>query len=312
MAQADQISRIEALRKKAISGAGSLQPWEGYFDLRAKEMEALLSSFDLEDQGICLEIGCANGFNSCLLSDRSKRIIATDLLKEDMKTHSQGMSTARQLFSMMDAKNCTALSCSGEELPFRDSSFDMVFSFNTLEHIPQKSKTVKEINRVLKKGGLAVIVVPNFFERIFYPFVFYKYMITRAAQHLFSKLFKKNGQGASAGGTGDGQKRVNSLQDFRKAYPNFPMPEPHGAYKTFWREFIGYLPWNWIGLFKGGGFSVEHVFSTIIIPWQVLNFFNSSLPIKVYSKTAIWNSRVGARFPMKYLGNNICIIARKP
>lgn len=318
MARQEQSSRIERLKNEAISAAGSLQPWDGYFELRAKEMETLLSSYDLEDQGMCLEIGCANGFNSCLLSDKSKHIVATDLFRKDIKTHSQGMATASGLFKLMGADNCMALSCSGEDLPFLDGSFDTVLSFNTLEHIPEKAKAVKEMNRVLKRGGLVIVVVPNFFERIFYPFVFYKYMIMRAMQHLLTRVSKAKKDATPIKynmipeGEGISQKRISSFKDFRKAYPNFPVPEPHGAYKTIFHEFIGYLPWNWINLFKAGGFRVNRVFSTVVIPWQVLSFFSSSLPFKLYSKTVIWNSRVGSRFPMKYLGNNICLIARKP
>ncbi|MBU3661861.1 MAG: class I SAM-dependent methyltransferase [Bacteroidetes bacterium] len=39
-------------------------------------------------------------------------------------------------------------------LPYEDSSFDVVVSFGVLEHVPNDLESMKEINRVLKKGGL--------------------------------------------------------------------------------------------------------------------------------------------------------------
>lgn len=46
-------------------------------------------------------------------------------------------------------------------LPFPDSSFDFVISFDTLEHISEQEKAVSEIVRVLKKGGRILIYTIN-------------------------------------------------------------------------------------------------------------------------------------------------------
>lgn len=46
-------------------------------------------------------------------------------------------------------------------LPFPDDSFDAVILNQSLEHIAQTIPTVKEIRRVLKSGGLAIITVPQ-------------------------------------------------------------------------------------------------------------------------------------------------------
>lgn len=41
----------------------------------------------------------------------------------------------------------------GEEIPFEDHSFDIVVSFNALDHSANPAKVVQEINRVLRPGG---------------------------------------------------------------------------------------------------------------------------------------------------------------
>lgn len=47
------------------------------------------------------------------------------------------------------------------KIPYPDNSFDAVFCHGVIEHIEDSEKAVKEIARVLKKGGHAMISVPN-------------------------------------------------------------------------------------------------------------------------------------------------------
>ena len=52
------------------------------------------------------------------------------------------------------------------DLPFTDDSFDLLLCNHVLEHIPDDQKAMKEIFRVLKKGGTAVLQVPLEQERM--------------------------------------------------------------------------------------------------------------------------------------------------
>ncbi len=46
-------------------------------------------------------------------------------------------------------------------LPFPDNSFDLIYSMGTIEHFPNYEVAAREIFRVLKPGGTAIIGVPN-------------------------------------------------------------------------------------------------------------------------------------------------------
>ena len=50
----------------------------------------------------------------------------------------------------------------GEAIPFPDDHFDFVYSSNVLEHVNEPPKVIGEIVRVLKPGGCAQIIVPNY------------------------------------------------------------------------------------------------------------------------------------------------------
>jgi SAM-dependent methyltransferase len=51
------------------------------------------------------------------------------------------------------------------DLPFEDNSFDLVLCNHVLEHIEDDQKAMKELFRVLKKGGSGIFQVPQELER---------------------------------------------------------------------------------------------------------------------------------------------------
>tara|TARA_R110002073_G_scaffold108336_3_gene243396 strand:+ start:65860 stop:66672 length:813 start_codon:yes stop_codon:yes gene_type:complete len=50
-------------------------------------------------------------------------------------------------------------------LPFEDDSFDVIFCNHVLEHIPDDTKAMQELYRVLKKGGMGIFQIPQDLSR---------------------------------------------------------------------------------------------------------------------------------------------------
>ncbi|WP_400074159.1 class I SAM-dependent methyltransferase [Zobellia russellii] len=50
-------------------------------------------------------------------------------------------------------------------LPFEDNSFDVILCNHVLEHIPDDTKAMQELYRVLKKDGWAILQIPQDLER---------------------------------------------------------------------------------------------------------------------------------------------------
>src|SRR5205823_4181922 len=106
------------------------------------------------------------------------RVLKTDLWDEAKNTrilawtarqgaHAFGIDisepTLRQARSAFtrDSGPLRAAAADVRALPFRDASFDVIYSMGTIEHFDETEQAVREMARVLKPGGCAIIGVPN-------------------------------------------------------------------------------------------------------------------------------------------------------
>ena len=51
-------------------------------------------------------------------------------------------------------------------LPFEDNQYDVLFCNHVLEHIPDDTKAMQELYRVLKPGGMAILQIPQDLNRV--------------------------------------------------------------------------------------------------------------------------------------------------
>lgn len=69
------------------------------------------------------------------------------------------ISTLRAKISGVENRFCLAV---GENLPFKENTFDVVTCVWVLEHCKRPQELLREIVRVLKKGGYCYLHVPNY------------------------------------------------------------------------------------------------------------------------------------------------------
>ena len=72
-------------------------------------------------------------------------------------------------------------------LPFDDEMFDVFTSFETIEHVNDEDTQMKEVKRVLKKGGLYILSTPNNWGLTEFHVKDYDYF---SIKELVSKYFK--------------------------------------------------------------------------------------------------------------------------
>lgn len=92
-----------------------------------------------------LDIGCGTGKYVAYLLSKGTHAEGVDI-------SNKAVSLARKYYPSATFKVAPA-----EKLPYADKTFDAVYSFDVLEHLGDPEKAVKEIKRVLKKGGIALI-----------------------------------------------------------------------------------------------------------------------------------------------------------
>jgi len=110
-----------------------------------------------------LEIGCGMGFDSVELMKRGAQLTATDLTPS-------AIELTRRHFRIMNLTPVDACVADVLELEFPDEKFDAVYSIGVVHHTGDTPRALREIRRVLKPSGLAVISHiyrrPSFFSAL--------------------------------------------------------------------------------------------------------------------------------------------------
>jgi len=100
-----------------------------------------------------LEVGCGTGYGSEHLSQVAGSIVSIDQWKEGIASCHRSLSNDKMSFIPANALN----------LPFEDDAFDVVISFQVIEHFSPDDcpRFLQEIKRALKKGGIFLATTPN-------------------------------------------------------------------------------------------------------------------------------------------------------
>jgi 2-polyprenyl-3-methyl-5-hydroxy-6-metoxy-1,4-benzoquinol methylase len=97
---------------------------------------------------VVLDVACGVGYGSEILSRNvAKQVVAIDISYDAL----QRTNGSRALFAAGDVSM----------LPLADRTFDVVVSFETIEHVASPEALLAEVSRVLKPGGLCICSSPN-------------------------------------------------------------------------------------------------------------------------------------------------------
>ena len=114
-----------------------------------------------------LEIGCGSGAFTTFIAravGSNGMVYALDIQPKMLEQLKNKLKRAEN----KDIKNIKPVLASAYALPFDDNSLDLVYMVSVFQEIPDKNKTLKEIKRVLKSGG--ILFISELFIDPDYPF----------------------------------------------------------------------------------------------------------------------------------------------
>jgi len=140
---------------------------ERYYRIQKRKIQKVLNMFEKHDSGRILDIGCGDGFISCLIAKKTNaKVYGLDISKnavrDAMKKHIQAK----------------VVNLDRDKFPFPRNTFDAAFCGDVMEHMYDTEKLLENINNVLKPNGYIIITVPNIASWYNRGFLFLGYMPT--------------------------------------------------------------------------------------------------------------------------------------
>ena len=115
-----------------------------------RRFREVLERARLEPGQRVLDLGCGWAYGTLWAGQSGARAVGIDLELDQLAWARAGLDSGRSL---------TLAQADAARLPFRDATFDRVFSVEMMEHVfrPDRPRVLSEIARVLKHGGQAAL-----------------------------------------------------------------------------------------------------------------------------------------------------------
>jgi ubiquinone/menaquinone biosynthesis C-methylase UbiE len=121
-----------------------------------EEMRAeALSLLDVDADDRVLDVGCGTGFGTEGLLEHSEHVYGLDQSRHQLE----------QAWAKLGKHDPVAFHFGdAERLPFKDDSFDVVWSSGSIEYWPNPVEGLRELRRVAKPGSQVLVVGPDYPE----------------------------------------------------------------------------------------------------------------------------------------------------
>lgn len=99
-----------------------------------------------------LDLGCGSGYGSALIAEGARDVVAVDVSPDAVRYAAEHYARPNLDHQLIRP---------GQALPFADASFDVVLSFQVIEHVVDDAAYVAEAKRVLRNSGILMVITPN-------------------------------------------------------------------------------------------------------------------------------------------------------
>lgn len=198
-------------------------------ELRLAELQIALPFFP--QNGTILEVGAGAGWQARRLSELGFSVVAIDICESGYRA----------------ARVYEVINYDGEHVPSADGRFDVAFSSNVLEHIPNMAAVHAELARVLKPNGKAIHIVPSASWRFWTNLSHYLYLVKLVFSRRELAVLRE--KAARAEGTESGSSKRFSARRVLFA-------QRHGERGNFITELYYFSAWYWRRSFSANGWHV--------------------------------------------------------
>lgn len=134
------------MEKAEYEKMDALEKEHFWFIAKRKYLQIILDRFAPGGNSKVLDVGCGTGAIMDLLKSRGY--------------FAEGVDTSEEALKFCREKGHTVQLGSADKMDYADESFDLVLASDVLEHLENDAAAVREVSRVLKKGGLFIATVP--------------------------------------------------------------------------------------------------------------------------------------------------------
>jgi SAM-dependent methyltransferase len=224
-------------------------------EFRAKEIQRIFADCPENAFHTGLEIGAGDGIQSTLLTKYISKLISTDINPNRL---------TRESTESIDYRICDA-----EEIAeiFDKQKFDIVFSSNLLEHLPNSQKAIKDICRVLKDDGITINIMPS----PFFAFCLISLYIPNQVVRIVERITEKGGtkwfihkvrgfkEDAAVEQSSAFDNNPKTMPQKRPFIRKLLIPPPHGISQSIAKELFMFRQRRWIREFERADFSIEKI-----------------------------------------------------
>jgi len=226
--------------------------------VRSYELQKVLEYFP--GRSSVLEIGAGAGWQAKTIAAAGHEVVAIDVPGSDY--------SEQQIWPVQEYD--------GKSIPFTDSTFDLIFSSNVLEHVVAIDELLLEMKRVLKPSGIAIHVLPTSSWCVVTMLMHYFYLFKFVLVGLKSRFLGVRNNDAVNVLEAISSRRMSSSEIIRTAI----CAKRHGERGNVFSEVYWFSKYAWLRRFKKSGWIVEQTLPLGII-YSGYSVFGALLPFRV-------------------------------
>jgi ubiquinone/menaquinone biosynthesis C-methylase UbiE len=178
----DKIYREEASVALAFTGERMTSAVSGQGDIEVEHFHRYFVAREYCREKDVLDLASGEGYGAAFLSQAARSVVGLEIAPDAVEHARHSFARDNLEYMVGDVR----------KIPLGDDKFDVVVSFETIEHIYEQEQFVAEVKRVLRPGGLFIVSTPE--RDVYSPLysnanTFHKKELSKAE---FEALLKRN------------------------------------------------------------------------------------------------------------------------